>query len=154
MFPSPGKVTQLSRPGGPGIRLDSGVYLGWTVPLDYDPLLAKLAVWALTREEAIARMLRALDEYTVDGIKTTLGFYRRIFADQAFPQGCLHTGFIDEFLGRSGTGLWPVAGVSTFQDSRGGFRVGQAVSPARRALDHGQPSRTLASTARTGFHSM
>ena len=101
-------MTQLSRPGGPGIRLDSGVYLGWTVPLDYDPLLAKLAVWALTREEAIARMLRALDEYTVDGIKTTLGFYRQIFADQAFRQGCLHTGFIGEFLGRSGTGLWPV----------------------------------------------
>lgn len=106
-FPSPGKVTQLSRPGGPGIRLDSGIYLGWTVPLDYDPLLAKLAVWAPTRDQAIARMLRALDEYTVDGIKTTLGFYRQIFADEAFRQGRLHTGFIDEFLRRRGAGPRP-----------------------------------------------
>ena len=70
-FPSPGKVTLLDRPYGPGIRLDAGIYVGWTVPIDYDPLLAKLAVWAGDRPQTIQRMLRALDEYAVEGIKTT-----------------------------------------------------------------------------------
>ncbi len=101
-FPSPGRVTQLNRPAGPGIRLDSGVYLGWTVPIDYDPLLAKLAVWAPTRAEAVERMLRALDEYAVDGIRTTIGFYRQVFADPAYRRAELHTGFVDEFLARNG----------------------------------------------------
>jgi len=97
-FPSPGRITHLDRPSGPGIRLDSGVYPGWTVPLDYDPLLAKLAVWAATREEAIARMTRALDEYHVVGIKTNLGLFRQLLANDEFQRGKLHTGFIDEFL--------------------------------------------------------
>ncbi len=101
-YPSPGKVTLLNRPAGPGIRLDSGIYLGWTVPIDYDPLLAKLAVWAGSREAAVRRTLRALDEYAVDGIKTTIGFYRQILADEAYRKGDLHTGFIDEFLERNG----------------------------------------------------
>ena len=83
-FPSPGKITRLTRPSGPGIRLDGCVYDGWTVPIDYDPLLAKLAVWAATRDDAIARMLRALGEYDVGGIKTNLGFFRHILDDPAF----------------------------------------------------------------------
>ncbi len=99
-FPSPGRVTALRRPFGPGIRLDAGVYVGWTVPIDYDPLLAKLAVWGRTREQAVQRMVRALDEYSVDGIKTTLEFYRNVFADEHYRQGLLHTGFIDDFLRR------------------------------------------------------
>jgi acetyl-CoA carboxylase biotin carboxylase subunit len=101
-YPSPGRITQLGRPVGPGIRLDSGAYLGWTVPLEYDPLIAKLAVWAGSRPEAIRRMLRALDEYSVDGIKTTVGFYRQVFASQAYRDAELHTGFIEEFLGQNG----------------------------------------------------
>ena len=101
-FPSPGKITRLTRPTGPGIRLDGCVYDGWTVPIDYDPLLAKLAVWAATRNDAIARMLRALGEYDVGGIKTNLGFFRRILDDPAFRAGDLHTQFIDEFLARGG----------------------------------------------------
>jgi len=100
--PSPGKVTLLNRPAGPGIRLDSGIYLGWTVPIDYDPLLAKLAVWARTREQAVERMVRALDEYAVEGIHTTIGFYRRVFADPAYRAADLHTGFIEEFFERNG----------------------------------------------------
>jgi acetyl-CoA carboxylase, biotin carboxylase subunit len=99
-LPSPGKVTRLDRPAGPGIRLDSGVYLGWTVPMEYDPLLAKLATWAPTREAAIERMMRALAEHSVDGIKTTITFFRHILNDPAFRAGDLHTGFIDEFLKR------------------------------------------------------
>jgi acetyl-CoA carboxylase biotin carboxylase subunit len=101
-YPSPGTVTLLNRPAGPGIRLDSGIYPGWTVPIDYDPLLAKLAVWAGSREEAVRRTLRALDEYDVEGIQTTIGFYRQVLADEAYRRGELHTGFIDEFLERNG----------------------------------------------------
>jgi acetyl-CoA carboxylase biotin carboxylase subunit len=101
-FPSPGTITRLTRPSGPGIRLDGCVYDGWTVPIDYDPLLAKLAVWAGTRDDAIARMLRALAEYDVGGIKTNLGFFRRILDDPAFRSAALHTQFIDEFLARGG----------------------------------------------------
>ncbi len=99
-FPSPGRVTQLERPFGPGVRVDSGIYLGWTVPVDYDPLLAKLAVWAESRERAVARMVRALEEYIVGGIKTNIGFFHQIFEDEAFRAGHLHTAFIDEFLSR------------------------------------------------------
>jgi acetyl-CoA carboxylase biotin carboxylase subunit len=99
-FPSPGSIRQLDHPLGPGIRLDSGVYPGWTVPLDYDPLLAKLAVWAGSREQAVARMTRALDEYHVAGIKTNIGFFRQLMEDAPFQRAELHTGMVDEFLAR------------------------------------------------------
>jgi acetyl-CoA carboxylase biotin carboxylase subunit len=100
-FPSPGKILQLERPAGPGIRLDSGVYQGWTVPLEYDPLLAKLAVWGETREVAIERMLRAIAEYYIAGITTNLSFFRQILQDKEFRAGHLHTGFLGEFFERS-----------------------------------------------------
>ena len=99
-FPSPGRITHLNRPMGPGIRFDSGVYPGWAVPLDYDPLLAKLAVWSGSREQAVARMIRALDEYQVVGIKTNLGFFRQLVDDAQFRAGDLHTSLVDEFLAR------------------------------------------------------
>jgi acetyl-CoA carboxylase, biotin carboxylase subunit len=97
-LPYPGKLTHLGQPFGPGIRLDGYVYDGWTVPLEYDPLLAKLAVWHGTRDEAIARMLRALAEYDVGGIRTNTDFFRHILDDADFRAGRLHTHFIDEFL--------------------------------------------------------
>jgi acetyl-CoA carboxylase biotin carboxylase subunit len=99
-FPSPGRITRLTNPTGPGVRLDGCVYEGWTVPIDYDPLLAKLAVWNGTRESAIARMARALREYEVAGIRTNITFFRQILEDEEFRQGRLHTGFVDEFLAR------------------------------------------------------
>ncbi len=99
-LPSPGRIEQLSMPSGPGIRLDSGVYPGWTVPMDYDPLLAKLAVWGDTREAAIRRLDRALSECSVFGIKTNIAFFKAILADPAFGVGRLHTGFIDDFMKR------------------------------------------------------
>src|SRR3954451_23956461 len=77
-FPSPGKITRLISPSGPGIREDSGIYEGWTVPLDYDPMLAKLIAYAPNREQAIQRLLRALDEYFIGGIKTNVTLFRRI----------------------------------------------------------------------------
>jgi acetyl-CoA carboxylase, biotin carboxylase subunit len=100
-LPYPGKLTRLTRPLGPGIRIDGCVYDGWTVPMEYDPLLAKLAVWAATREDATARMIRALREYDVGGIRTNIGFFRQILEDPEFRRGNLHTGFIDEFLARN-----------------------------------------------------
>ncbi len=99
-LPFPGRLTRLDQPMGPGVRLDSGVYQGWTVPMEYDPLLAKLAVWGATREQAIDRMLRALGEYDMGGIRTNLGFFRQILQDQELRAGRLHTGFIGEFFTR------------------------------------------------------
>jgi acetyl-CoA carboxylase biotin carboxylase subunit len=97
-FPSPGRIVQLSEPSGPGVRLDSGIYPGWTVPLDYDPMLAKLVVWSDTREHAIERMLRALGEYHVGGIRTNIPLFRMILNDAAFRNGELHTGYLDALL--------------------------------------------------------
>jgi acetyl-CoA carboxylase biotin carboxylase subunit len=99
-LPFPGKITRLTRPLGPGVRIDGCIYSGWVVPMEYDPLLAKLAVWAGTREAAVGRMLRALREYDVSGIRTNLGFFRQILEDGEFRAGRLHTGFIDEFFER------------------------------------------------------
>ncbi len=99
-MPSPGRITRLREPSGPGVRLDSGVYEGWNVPLDYDPLLAKLAVWAPTREAAIARMKRALTEYEIGGIRTNRAFFVEIMDDAGFRGGSLSTAFLDEFFAR------------------------------------------------------
>jgi acetyl-CoA carboxylase biotin carboxylase subunit len=100
-MPFPGKITRLTRPHGPGIRFDDCVYAGWTVPMEYDPLLAKLAVWSETREASIARMMRALSECEVGGIRTNIGFFRRILEDAEFRAGRLHTSFIDEYFART-----------------------------------------------------
>jgi acetyl-CoA carboxylase biotin carboxylase subunit len=97
-FPSPGKIETLMTPAGPGIRLDSGVYAGWTVPIDYDPLLAKLVGYGENREQAIARLARALPEYFVAGVKTNLGLFRRILADREFQAGKIDTGYLDRLL--------------------------------------------------------
>jgi acetyl-CoA carboxylase biotin carboxylase subunit len=97
-FPSPGKITLLLSPSGPGIRQDSGMYEGWTVPLDYDPLLAKLIAYGTDRGQAISRLVRALDEYFVGGIKTNISLFRRILSDADFRAGTLDTGYLDRLL--------------------------------------------------------
>jgi acetyl-CoA carboxylase biotin carboxylase subunit len=97
-FPSPGKITGLISPSGPGIRRDSGMYEGWTVPIDYDPLLAKLIGYGATREQCIQRLERALYEYFVAGIKTNISLFRRILRDPDFRAGRLDTGFLDRLL--------------------------------------------------------
>jgi acetyl-CoA carboxylase biotin carboxylase subunit len=99
-FPSPGKILSLHSPGGAGIRLDDGVYEGWTVPNDYDPLLSKLIAWGNSREETIARLRRALEEYAVTGIKTNAGLFRRILAEPDFLRSEIHTKWLDEMLRR------------------------------------------------------
>jgi acetyl-CoA carboxylase biotin carboxylase subunit len=102
-LPFPGPITYLREPSGPGLRLDSGVYPGWTVPLEYDPLLAKLAAWAPSRDRAIQRMTRAMAEYTVGGIRTNTAFFREVLADPEFQAGRLSTSFLDGFFARRTT---------------------------------------------------
>jgi len=99
-FPSPGKILSRHTPTGPGIRLDDGVYEGWTVPNDYDPLLSKLIAWGNSREEAVARLRRALQEYAITGIRTNAGLFRRILAEPDFLRGEIHTKWLDELLSR------------------------------------------------------
>jgi acetyl-CoA carboxylase biotin carboxylase subunit len=96
-LPSPGRIGYLRVPSGPGIRDDSGVELNSEVSIYYDPLVSKLAVWGRTRSESIDRLRRALDEYEVGGIKTTLPFFREIVRDEDFKSGRLDTGFISRF---------------------------------------------------------
>ena len=97
-FPSPGLITRLVQPGGPGIREDCAVFAGWTVPLDYDPMLSKLVAFAPTREMAIDRMLRALEEYVIGGIKTNIGLFRRILTDADFRAARIDTGYLERLL--------------------------------------------------------
>jgi acetyl-CoA carboxylase biotin carboxylase subunit len=97
-FPSPGKITLLLAPSGPGIRRDSGMYEGWSVPIDYDPLLAKLIGYGTDREQAISRLRRALNEYFVGGIKTNISLFRRILNDPDFQAAKIDTGYLDRLL--------------------------------------------------------
>ncbi len=104
-FPSPGKITVLLQPSGPGIRRDSGMYEGWTVPIDYDPLLAKLIGYATDRQQAIMRLQRALCEYFVAGIKTNISLFQRILGDADFQAGKLDTGYLDRLLAKGNPGV-------------------------------------------------
>jgi acetyl-CoA carboxylase biotin carboxylase subunit len=99
-FPSPGQILSRHAPTGPGIRLDEGVYEGYTVPMEYDPLLSKLVAWGNSREETIARLRRALDEYSITGIRTNVSLFRRILAEPEFLRGEIHTKWLDELLSR------------------------------------------------------
>jgi len=98
-LPSPGRITRLRAPGGPGVREDSGVYEGYVMPVHYDALISKLIAWAPTRDEAIDRMRRALDEYLVEGIPTTIVFHRRVMDEPDFREGRLHTRFVEGMNG-------------------------------------------------------
>ena len=100
-FPCPGKILERRVPTGPGIRLDEGMYAGWTVPNEYDPLLGKLIAWGSDRAEAIARLQRALDEYYATGIRTNVRLFRRILASPDFQNAGIHTHWLDEFLERN-----------------------------------------------------
>ena len=95
--PSPGKITAFNIPGGPGVRVDTAVYPGYTVPPFYDSMIAKLIVHARTRELAIARMQRALDMMVIEGIKTTIPLHKKIMADEKFKKGDFSTKFMEEF---------------------------------------------------------
>jgi acetyl-CoA carboxylase, biotin carboxylase subunit len=102
-LPSPGRIVQLRVPSGPGIRDDSGATAGREVPIFYDPLVSKLIAWAEDRPATIARMRRALSEYVIAGIKTTIPFFSWLLAQPEFLAGEFHTSYLDEVLtGRNG----------------------------------------------------
>jgi acetyl-CoA carboxylase biotin carboxylase subunit len=96
--PSPGLITALNLPGGPGVRVDTAAYPGWVVPPHYDSLIAKLIVHHRTRELAIARMQRALEAFIVEGIETSIPLHQRILADADFQAGNLSTKFMERFI--------------------------------------------------------
>jgi acetyl-CoA carboxylase biotin carboxylase subunit len=98
-LPSPGRIVALRPPSGPGVRDDSGVYEGADVPIHYDPLISKLVAWGADRPEAMARMRRAVSEYAVLGITTTLPFFDRVLRHPAFVAGDVDTGFIERHRG-------------------------------------------------------
>jgi len=95
--PSPGKITTLHMPGGHGVRLDTHVYSGYSIPPNYDSMIAKLITTAQTREEAISKMRRALDEFVIEGVKTTIPFHRQLMDDPRYVAGDYTTAFMDTF---------------------------------------------------------
>lgn len=133
-LPSPGKIVHF-RPtsGGLGVRDDNGVYEGYEVPMEYDPLLSKLVTWGQTRSDAIHRMLRALSEYQIYGIKTTIPFFKRILLHEKFIEGDYNTHFIpnmekDKDRARSDDQIVALiaAGIKSFRDSKAGLRFRQS----------------------------
>jgi acetyl-CoA carboxylase biotin carboxylase subunit len=95
--PSPGKITNLHMPGGHGVRIDSHVYAGYTIPPNYDSMIAKLIVSGQSREEVITRMERALSEFVIEGIETTIPFHIKLMRDKEFKAGNFTTAFLDDF---------------------------------------------------------
>ncbi|MDO5617047.1 MAG: acetyl-CoA carboxylase biotin carboxylase subunit, partial [Cruoricaptor ignavus] len=96
--PSPGKITRLNIPGGHGVRVDTHVYSGYSIPSNYDSMIAKLITTAQTREEAIAKMKRALEEFYIEGVKTTIPFHRQLMEDTDFVEGNYTTKFMETFV--------------------------------------------------------
>jgi acetyl-CoA carboxylase biotin carboxylase subunit len=97
-MPSPGRIVAMRVPAGPGIRDDSGVEAGAEIPIYYDALISKLVAWGADRAEAVTRMQRALREYDILGIRTTVPFFRWMLAQPAFESAAFHTGYLDELL--------------------------------------------------------
>ena len=95
-MPSPGIINYISTPSGPGVRIDGYVYPGYKIPLFYDPMISKLITWSESRSEAIQRMKRALYEYKITGVKTSINFLERIMKNKQFSKGIYDTHFIDE----------------------------------------------------------
>jgi acetyl-CoA carboxylase, biotin carboxylase subunit len=144
-FPSPGKILACRVPSGPGIRLDDGVYAGWTVPTDYDPMLGKLIAWGADRGEAIARVRRALDEYYTAGIQTNVKLFRRILADREFLRGEIHTKWLDELLRRAAS---PTDGAQPKQAARENLAEdAAALAAASWFAKRGRAAQTSAGSA-------
>lgn len=95
--PSPGKITELHKPGGHGVRVDSHIYAGYTIPANYDSMIAKLIVWAQTREEAIVKMERCLQEFVIEGVKTTIPLHLQLMRNEDFKAGNFDTSFMNTF---------------------------------------------------------
>jgi acetyl-CoA carboxylase biotin carboxylase subunit len=161
-FPSPGQITRLISPSGPGIRRDSGMYEGWTVPIEYDPLLAKLVGYAETRDQAIDRLLRALYEYFVGGIKTNISLFRRILKDPDFRAGKIDTGFLERLLKRPPVENDPrrpiiaavAAGIFATMDPKATFAGSNGLpAPANGAASASEPSNWRRAAREEGLRS-
>ena len=98
--PCPGKITALNIPGGPGLRVDTNVYAGYEIPPFYDSMIAKLIAYGASRDETIKIMLRALEEFFVDPIKTTIDFHKKVLTDADFQKGDISTHFVEKFFPR------------------------------------------------------
>jgi acetyl-CoA carboxylase biotin carboxylase subunit len=143
-FPSPGRITSLRVPAGPNVRDDGGVYAGAEVSIYYDPMISKLAAWGRTRGEAIERMRRALAEYTVGGIKTTLPFFREIMRDAEFIEGRLDTSFIEQFnRRRAEAAATEAARVEETDDAEEIARRDMAIVAAALAYESGAKSASM-----------
>jgi acetyl-CoA carboxylase biotin carboxylase subunit len=131
-LPSPGLIRSLRIPSGPGVRDDGGVYPGYEIPIHYDPLISKLVAHGADREEALRRMHRALDEYRLEGVRTTIPFHMKVMRHPAFGAGELTTDFIDEHAGelREGTDDW-LETIAVVAASIHAHR-----NKARRSLEH------------------
>lgn len=103
-IPSPGRITLFYQPGGPGVRVDTAAYCGWVVPPYYDSLIAKLIVHGKERGEAIMKMRRALDEFLIEGIKTTIPFHKKVLQHTDFEQGTFNTSFVEKITSGNAAG--------------------------------------------------
>jgi acetyl-CoA carboxylase biotin carboxylase subunit len=128
-LPSPGRIAALHVPQGPGIRDDGGVEAGTEITIFYDSLLSKLVAWGSTRDEALARMRRALREYTVEGVRTTVPFFQWLLTEDSFLAGTVHTGRLDEILQKQGGDAF----VSVDPSFREVAAIAAALDVARRA---------------------
>jgi acetyl-CoA carboxylase biotin carboxylase subunit len=138
-MPAPGLIRTYQEPSGPFVRVDSGVVAGSEVPIHYDPMIAKLVVWGRTREEAIERCDRALREYRITGIRTSIGFFRKVLADPDFRRGEYTTGFITpEFLG-------------DLESTRDDLAATIAAAIAQFELDHAPADRGSAAPAESAW---
>ncbi len=147
-FPSPGKISILLAPSGPGIRRDSGMYEGWNVPMDYDPLLAKLISYGTDREQAIQRLQRALYEYFVGGIKTNISLFRRILQDADFHAGKVDTGYLDRLLARGDDGAQAGELAPTIAAIAAGLFA--VLDPAAQSSKNGSSGATASNWKQTG----
>jgi len=148
-LPSPGRILDLRVPAGPGIRDDSGVEAGNDVPIYYDPMISKLSAWAEDRPAAIDRMRRALAEYVVSGIRTTLPFFAWLFSQREFLDGAFHTAYLDEVLAsRNGTPfVQPAPGVEDIAVIAAALRA--VLSPTAPTVDAPASTRRWKSQARS-----
>ncbi len=140
-LPSPGRIVQLRAPAGPGIRDDSGAGPGWDVPIYYDPMISKLVAWAEDRPRAIARMRRALREYVVAGIKTTIPFFTWLLDQPEFISGRVHTTYLDEVL-RSRNGRSFIEPTADTED------IATVAAALQAALSGSERESAVAATAR------
>jgi acetyl/propionyl-CoA carboxylase alpha subunit len=143
-FPSPGKIVFLQEPSGPGVRNDCGVCSGFEVPVEYDPILSKLVVHAETRDQAIGRMIRALESYAVLGVKTSIGFLIDVLASRPFADGETTTDFIPTHFAdwKPGADRGDLAAIAAAADALAP-RARAAFNGAAAEAAHSGPFQTL-----------